>query len=73
MKKQKVKCTLPGFEKIPGFDGYYINTLEEMGVSGDLCNYCSYMEGSHYPGEICEGNYCEEAYYRYLTEIEEEE
>ena len=26
MKKQKVKCTLPGFKKIPGFDGYYINT-----------------------------------------------
>lgn len=51
----------------------HIKTLEEMCESGDLCNYCSYMERGHYPGEICEGNYCEEAYDRYLTEIEEEE
>ena len=25
MKKQKVKCSLHGFEKIPNVDGYYIN------------------------------------------------
>lgn len=48
----------------------HIKTLKEMGESGDLCNYCSYMEGSHYPGQICEGIYCEEAYDRYITEME---
>lgn len=50
----------------------HIKTLKEMGESGDLCNYCSYMQrGSHYPGELCEGNYCEEAYDRYCEEMEE--
>ena len=30
MKKQRYKCILPGFKKIPGFDGYYIN------IKGDI-------------------------------------
>lgn len=49
----------------------HIKTLKEMGESGDLCDYCPYMtDGIHYPGEICEGNYCKEAYDRYITEME---
>lgn len=50
----------------------HIKTLQDMCESGDLCNYCSYkLNGSHYPGELCEGNYCEEAYDRYCEEMEE--
>lgn len=51
----------------------YIRAFLEISESGDLCDYCSYMKrGSHYPGELCEGLYCEQAYDKYKEEMEAE-
>jgi hypothetical protein len=49
----------------------YVYTCE----SGVLCDprYCSYMSGSHSPGQPCEGSYCESAYEFYLLEKEKED
>ena len=50
-----------------------IRAFLEISESGDLCAYCSYMKrGSHYPGELCEGRYCEEAYEEYKEKMEAE-
>lgn len=51
----------------------HIRAFLEISKSGDLCAYCSYMKGgSHYPGELCEGRYCEEAYEEYKEKMEAE-
>ena len=52
----------------------HIRAFLEISKSGDLCAYCSYMKGgSHYPGELCEGRYCEEAYEEYKEKMEAKE
>lgn len=47
------------------------NLLEE----GALCEYCPYIKGSHYPGELCDGTYCNEAKGNYVecNDLEYEE
>jgi hypothetical protein len=35
--------------------------LTDLLESGKLCEYCPYIKCSHYPGELCEGVYCEDA------------
>lgn len=40
-----------------------LNTLLE---NGDLCEYCPYIKCSHYPGELCECIYCDDAKDNYV-------
>lgn len=49
-----------------------LNTLLE---NGDLCEYCPYFKCSNYPGELCDGVYCEDAKDNYVecNDLEYEE
>lgn len=39
-----------------------LTDLEE----GALCEYCPYVKCSRYPGELCDGTYCEDAKDNYV-------
>lgn len=49
--------------------------LTDLLESGKLCEYCPYIKCSHYPGELCEGVYCEDAKDNYVecNDLEYEE
>ena len=40
--------------------------LTDLLEEGALCEYCPYIKCSHYPGELCDGTYCEDAKYNYV-------
>lgn len=40
--------------------------LTDLLEDGKLCEYCPYVKYSHYPGELCEGVYCEDAKDNYV-------
>lgn len=40
--------------------------LTDLLESGKLCEYCPYIKCSHYPGELCEGIYCDDAKDNYV-------
>jgi hypothetical protein len=47
-------------------------SYEEISEDGELCKYCPWPKESHYPGLMCEGSNCEDAYDNYLDEFKEE-
>lgn len=40
--------------------------LADLLENGNLCEYCPYFKCSNYPGELCDGVYCEDAKDNYV-------
>ncbi|WAX07291.1 hypothetical protein BF698P1_00046 [Bacteroides phage BF698P1] len=40
--------------------------LTDLLEDGNLCEYCPYVKCSNYPGELCDGVYCEDAKDNYV-------
>nr|DAP92371.1 MAG TPA: protein of unknown function (DUF4809) [Caudoviricetes sp.] len=49
--------------------------LTDLLENGNLCEYCPYVKCSNYPGELCDGVYCEDAKDNYVecNDLEYEE
>lgn len=49
--------------------------LTNLLENGNLCEYCPYFKCSNYPGELCDGVYCEDAKDNYVecNDLEYEE
>lgn len=49
--------------------------LTDLLENGNLCEYCPYFKCSNYPGELCDGVYCEDAKGNYVecNDLEYEE
>lgn len=49
--------------------------LTDLLENGNLCEYCPYFKCSNYPGELCDGVYCEDAKDNYVecNDLEYEE
>lgn len=49
--------------------------LIDLLENGNLCEYCPYVKCSNYPGELCDGVYCEDAKDNYVecNDLEYEE
>lgn len=49
--------------------------LTDLLENGNLCEYCPYIKCSNYPGELCDGVYCEDAKDNYVecNDLEYEE
>lgn len=49
--------------------------ITDLLENGNLCEYCPYFKCSNYPGELCDGVYCEDAKDNYVecNDLEYEE